>query len=445
MAAWRNLAILAIALAGAGRCPAQATWSLTESLHPGDCFRIRLALVLAGEWQVQRDDKPVPIKLEATASHDCFERVLVVGKSGLPVKCARWYSSARSAIRAGQFTSDRSLPPARRLVVAQRQLDRASVYCPSGPLTREELETIEHFDTLHVAGLLPGKEVKAGETWKISNPVVQALCAFDGLIEQDLTGKLDWVDGDEARIRVTGSAQGISLGAMARITIAAAGTFHLKHKRLISLEWKQKDAREQGPASPATVVEATWTMSRTSIEVEPKELSDFALVEARVPEGDGPPPDSFLRLLHRDARGRFQLSYDRSWQPVGETEEHLILRLMDRGDWIAQATLTRWTKAEPGKHMDPDEFKEEVADTPGWDPEEIRDDGVLRSEKGHWVYRVSALGELDGQKVLQNFYLVAGPEGDQVVVSVTLRPALAEKLGTRDLSLVNAIDFPAKK
>jgi hypothetical protein len=184
-------------------------------------------------------------------------------------------------------------------------------------------------------------------------------------------------------------------------------------------------------------------MTRQLLEEEPKVLSDPALI--KVAEGDQPPPEACLQMCHIDPKKRYQLSYGRDWQLTQATEEHVILRLLDRGDWVAQATITPWTKAEPGKHMSPDEFKEAMADTPGWEADEIRDDGEVRSEKGNWQYRVSALGDMDGVKgILQNFYLLASPDGEQAVVAVTLREAQATKLGTRDLQLVDGIEFAKK-
>jgi hypothetical protein len=85
-------------------------------------------------------------------------------------------------------------------------------------------------------------------------------------------------------------------------------------------------------------------------------------------------------------------------------------------------------------------------ETPGWEPEkELQAGEVPGGGEGRWVYRVSLLGKADGVAVLQNFYLVAGPNGDQVVVAVTLAPKKAEQLGSRDLALAGSIDFPTKK
>ena len=59
---------------------------------------------------------------------------------------------------------------------------------------------------------------------------------------------------------------------------------------------------------------------------------------------------------------------------------------------------------------------------------------------GRWVYRLSALGQLDGVPVLQNFYLVASPSGEQAVVAFSLNPKQADKLGARDLSFVGSLE-----
>src|SRR5208283_3345400 len=287
-------------------------------------------------------------------------------------------------------------------------------------------------------GVLPGKAA-IGETWKLPNSVAQALCSYEGLLEQSLTGKLESVTGDVAFLAVTGTASGIDLGALTKSSVTASCKFDLKTHRLTELEWKQKDEREQGPASPATVIETTWKLQRDFLDEMPKELSDYALT--KVPEGLEPPPAAAMQLVQRDPKDRYQLTHGREWQIVGQTEEHLIMRLMESGDFVAQVVISPWTHAEAGKHLSADEFKEAMNATPGWDPQEVLDEGERQLEKGYWVYRMSALGQMDGLKVVQSFYLVAGPKGDQAVLAFTLKQALAEKLGTRDLKLVDGIEL----
>ena len=80
----------------------------------------------------------------------------------------------RLAIERGNDKSENTLRPSRKLVVAQRHKGVHQVYSPSGAMTRGELEVVsEHLDVLAVHELLPGKEVKAGDTWKLGGGVTR--------------------------------------------------------------------------------------------------------------------------------------------------------------------------------------------------------------------------------------------------------------------------------
>jgi hypothetical protein len=116
---------------------------------------------------------------------------------------------------------------------------------------------------------------------------------------------------------------------------------------------------------------------------------------------------------------------------------------MDRGDFVAQVTITPWKRADKGKHMSAEEFKQAMNDTGGWEPEKELQSGEVPSENGRWVYRFSALGQTDRVTAVQNFYLVATPEGEQVILVFTMTPKQVDKLGARDLSLVGNIEIPA--
>jgi hypothetical protein len=438
MAVWRTLGSVVAVLAVAGAASAQ-TYPLTEAPLNGCYFHNQLSLSLSGDLKVNKGGKVVPLRQTATAGHDYLERVLDAPAGGPAQKAARFYKSAKAVITVGSDKSERAFGPGHALLVAQRFKDQPLVYCPNGPLTREELELTEHFDTLSVTGLLPGKAVSVNDTWKVANGVAQALCDFEGLTAQDLTCKLEQVKDGVAHVSVTGTASGIDTGALAKLTIRASYQFDLKQRRLTRLEWNQKDERDQGPASPASAVEATTTLTRTPAEAAP-ELSDVALVG--VPDGYDVPA-TMLLLSYHDERSRYELAYSREWQTVGRTEDQLVLRLMERGDFVAQVTITPWKKAATSKHLSGEEFQEAMDETPGWEAEEVLQAGEVSSEGGRWTYRLSAVGQMDGLKVLQNFYLVAGPEGEQVVLAFTMTPAQAKKLGTRDLSLVQSIDFPS--
>jgi hypothetical protein len=420
------------------------TCELAEPVQAGDCFQIQLNMKLKGEMRINQNGNPTPMPLEAEAVHAYPERAMVVGKDNLIDKTVRLYDQAQAKITVGKDSSERKLRPELKTVVVQRTKEKHLVYSPSGALFREELDlTSEQFDTLSVTGLLPGKAVQVNDTWKLASPVVQALCGFEGLTEHKLEGKLLSVKDNVAMISVTGTASGIDLGALVKLSVEATARFDVQGKHLTDLEWKQKDEREQGPVSPKTVVETTTVLKRQALEQQPATLTDAALV--KVPSDD-PPPVSMTQIEYHDGKGRFELLHGRDWQLVSQTAEHLVLRLMDRGDFVSQATITPWTPAAEGKHLTAAEFKSIMNDTPGWEMEQELQSAEVPPEGGKsWVYRYSALGKLDGLAVLQNFYLVANKDGDQVVVAFTMTPKQADKLGARDLALVGSLEVPTKK
>src|SRR2546427_9960128 len=99
---------------------------------------------------------------------------------------------------------------------------------------------------------------------------------------------------------------------------------------MVGVVGKQKDARTQGRASPASIADTTYTVQRKPID-EPESLNNIALVS--IPDGGA--PDELLLLYCRDPKGRFDLHYVRTWQIVTQTEERTVLRLLDRGDFVA--------------------------------------------------------------------------------------------------------------
>jgi hypothetical protein len=443
---------LLAALTFAGAAAAQS-YTLAEDPLVNRYYKVELDMTLKGTIKVrqeranldpnQKDPYEERILTQtATARHQFLERTLEASKTVLVDKSARLYQTAQAEITVASEKSQRRLHDKRRFMIAHRIKDQAFVYCPDGNLTREELELTEHFDTLGLPGLLPAKEVKLGETWKPANAAVQTLLDLDGLVHHDLTCKLDKVESEVATVSVTGSAEGISLGASVKMKVTASYQFDLKAKHLAALSWKQTDEREQGPVSPAFQAEIDTKMKRTPIEPEEaKELGDYPLVKV-----EPVPPPKLTRILYADPEGRFELMHERDWHMVGRSDQQVVFRLVDRGDFVAQLTLTPWKKAEPGKHIAEDEFKEALSKTFGWEPEDQPDKGkqVPDPRPGYWIYQIGAAGTLNGTKAVQYFYMVAGPQGDQVLLTFTMSPAQASKLNTRDLPLVRGLSFPEK-
>ncbi len=438
MSARRVVLSLILALTATTAARGQ-TYLLSEGPLAGSCYRLELRMNLAGQMTVRQNGKDLALKQSAEARHEFLERVLKTAPTGLVDQAARFYKDAQATITVAGESSSRKLRADRTFLVAHRHGDQVVTYCPKGLLTGAEFELTEHFDTLALPGLLPGKEVTIGDSWKLTNAAAQALCDIDGLVGHDLAGTLEKVEAGLAHLAVTGTANGIDLGAAVKLTIRAGVHFDLKARRVVALVWQQNDDREAGPVSPALKAQITTTLKRTPIE-QPKELHDFVLVQ--VPDAKTP-PESLTQIVYTDAKGRFELSHARDWHLVGRTDEHVVFRLLDRGDFVAQASIAPWKKADPGKHLTPKEFKAAMDRAPGWEPEKVVDQSEVGADvKDLKICRLAATGTLDGVEAVQYFYLVAGPQGEQTVLTFTMTPTQAQKLDPRDLLLVRSLRYP---
>lgn len=417
---------------------------LQENLEVGSTYKIELNLNLQGELRIQADKDTRKIPIQAQGTHQYLEKVLTQGEtSGIqgPARMARLYQKAEATITEAGEKTTRSLRSTRKLFLAQRGKDQLWVVCPEGPLTRSEQElTSDQFDTMALCGILPGTKLGVDGQWRLHNTTVNLICHFEGLIEQDLSGKVVEIQGDQVTFAIDGKASGIDLGAMVKAKIEARGTFDSKTKTITSLEWKQTEEREPGPVNPSATLTSTLKLSRQRIEA-PETLSENAL--AKFPAEDKEIPEHLRALEYRDSKGRFELIHGREWQLVAETENHLVLRLMDRGDFIAQCTITPWTSAPKGKHMSPEDFRAAMAKTPGWAPnKELLADEIPAGE-GRYLFRIAAQGQMDGAEVVQHFFLVAAPTGEQAIMTFTMSPRMVEKLGARDVNLVGGLLVPA--
>jgi hypothetical protein len=420
------------------------TANLTESLGSKECTRTEIRTKVDGERIYYQEGSPKKQAVKLEAGHRSVEKVVAVNdKSGLPSKVVRNYDAARSTLTIGsERPTIQSLRADRAFVVALRGDDALTVFSPKGPLTREELELIgEHFDTLVMSGLLPGKVVEVGATWQLSNPTALGLCQFEGLEHHSLTGRLEAVAGDQAKISISGNAKGIDGGAQVVLTIAATATFDVTKRAITKLEWKQEDQRDQGPLSPGFKATVTVNVTREVIG-EPAELSDAAM--NIVPSGLDA-PIGMTAIIYRDPQNRFEMTHPREWRMTSAAEPHTTMRLVERGDLVAQANITPLERAKPGEHMVPADFKDKMMASPGWQPGQVLEESEIKGRADRFVYRLSVGGAIDDKQIVQTFYLVACAGGEQAVVAFQTEQQKTAKLAGRDLVFVEGLELSPKR
>lgn len=421
--------------------PALEKALLREKSDAGDQWTTELKLNLEGELYYRGPSKVVTRKLTAAAGHRFFERVLATDKLGSPTRVARYYQEAEATIKVRDDAVVRKLRPGVQLQVAQRIDDDTVVYAPAGPLTREELElTGEHFDVLMIAGLLPDHPVAVDESWEVELPVVQALAGLDGIIKGELKCTLKRLRPEKAEIVFAGNAHGIAHGAEVVVaSIEGSITFDRTSDRIVQMSWKQEEKRGPGPASPESKTTAATTMTR-SFAGRARELGDA--VVGNIPEKPDP---ALLLLLYRDPEGRMQFLHDRSWHTVATTGETAVLRLLDRGELIAQLNVTPLPPAAAGKHISPAELARRAREAAGFTLTEVLQSDELPNKDGLWIYRHSVVGKAAEIDLQQNYYAVAGPKGHQALFVFTTEIDHAKTLGGKDLAIIGTVAFPDAK
>jgi len=436
MTAWRTLGICAGWLAFVSLTQAQ-TYTLSETPKVGETVHYTIDTTVEGVLKIPQEGKILPIKISVIAKHEFDQRTLMI-KNDAVVKAARYYQHATNNISIGTERIEHRLRDNRQLMIAQQPVDSLLCYSPGGVLTRDEEELVaQHLDSMRLTGILPSEPMPLDKKWKLPNSNVQALCFFDGLISHDVQAYIKEVKEGAAIIQLEGKADGIELGAKVSANITATVTYELLPKRITAISWTRKDDRNAGPVNPASEMTSQVTMKRTVVE-EVKELMDHALVS--VPK-EFEVPAALNNLILKDHKPTFQMLHSRDWHVVSMTDTHTVLRLLDRGDFIAQATIATWRQAEPGKHLAPEQFKEVVTRQAGWELEEVVDESEIPTDNGRWLYRITARGSINDMKVTQTFYCLANEDGRQLMVTFIMKPTHSTKIGTRDIALVNAIDF----
>ena len=411
---------------------------LGEAVKAGDCFRCELTLKIEGKLKDDSSGKPLEFPLTGEAKHAFVERVDQADANGAASRVHRSYEVATSKTAVRGEGNQRELSKDRRLAIVVRDERQTIHACPDGPWTRGELELVaEHFDTLGLPGLLPGKEINPGESWSVGAEAVQQACQFEGVLKHDLKGTLVSAKDGIAEFKLSGTAEGLELGRVAKVAIEATGKFDIAAGRLVELAWTQVDRRELGSAVPATELTATISLRRELLKEEPKSLAE--VVRAKLPNDKI--PDAMLALAYDDAENPYRVLHGREWYFVGRNSSHAMLRFVDKGEFHSQATISSWKPAAKGEHTPPKEFKDAVNKVPGWEPSEILFDEEVKVTDHAWLYRYGAKGKRDGAVTVQTFYFVAAADGQQAIVSFFGPPEKMAKFEEPEKAFIGKLEF----
>ena len=427
--------LVAVALAADPAAAAERV-ELRETATDPRTYAVSAHLDVAGQLQTSvGNGKAVGMKLNVDANCGYSERRLVgAGRDAEALRSLRHYQKMVAEIHVGEQTSVSQLRPGVRLIVAQGQREGTQLFSPAGPLSYSELELLKMpADSLNVLALLPDTPVEPGDTWKPADWVLQFLTGLEAVEKTALTCKLESVSGGVARVSLQGEIVGASLGAASVVKVSGHYLFDTELKHLTHAEVTHAVKQSVGTVSPGLDALAKVVIER-KVSDQPLAIGD----KSEIPLDPNP---ASLLLMFESPEWNVRFYYPRQWHQFHQTPHVTVLRLLDRGNLVAQCDVHAAVTAEPGKHISEEQFQMDIQRSLGKSFQKIMQAKRVSMGDDLYVYRVTVLGETQGVPVQWIYYLVAAPDGRQVVFFFTVEPKLAEVLQTRDLELVGSLEF----
>ncbi len=422
---------------GALVCLAGEPQSLQSSRRAGEISHIEVVLEVGGELSLVEEGKVRKLPMSVVGNMIYGERLQAptAGKSAGP-RSVRYYDRADAVIKIDKGELKPALRGERRLIAIAPAQGAATIFSPSGPLARDELDLVDvPGNSLLIEGLLPGEPVAQGDRWQHSDQLMAALLGLDAVNRAEVSSQLVELSDLAAQIEIRGNIQGAVSGVASEMELKGRYKFDRKVGRITWFALLTKEKRSIGHVAPGVDVVARLQM-KIAPDAVYAELEDQGLqgVDLNIS------PERTL-LEHESTAGRYRLLYDRQWHIMNDTADSMAMRLVDRGELVAQCNVTTLAPVKQGEPTNLAKFQQDIERSLGKSFRRFLAASQAANESGDRVYRVVAEGEVDELPIQWNYYLVTAPDGRQAVFAFTLESNLVERLGAADSAVVGSLEF----
>lgn len=453
------LAILLIAATLTTALPAAdtgaaKTYLLRAAAQRGQITNVRVVLNVEGHLKLAGEGKvdQLPLKVAGNLQYD--ERVVEVdAETGQVSRSLRLYERAEATITIKAKPIRQTLPADHRRIALAAGKEGITMICPGDHLSREELDLIDVIgNSLLLDRLLPNRKVHIDEEW---SPPPQALATFLGLdaaSHSEVKCRLAEVKGNVASVEMKGTMVGAVGGVSSEIELNARFTYHLTQRRITSLALAMRENRSIGHASPGLKVTAKLQMAIGSSHATGKrvtgkraagtlndQLSDKAIANIDLTA------DAHSTLLKYTAAGQYTLLHDPRWHIVAEQPGLSVLRLVDRGELVAQCKIATPSGKESSDPVTLDSFRAQVRKALGQNLKKIDGAAQTKTAAGYQVIRVVASGSVSDLSIRWIYLHVSDTKGHQATFVFALESSLMERFATADLVMLSSLRFTAPR
>ncbi|MBM4003143.1 MAG: hypothetical protein FJ295_07630 [Planctomycetes bacterium] len=347
----------------------------------------------------------------------------------------RYYLVGNSQLKVGRTDFEYHLRDNNHLVGIGSSEKDEDLYSVTGPLLRDELELLNGcINTLALPELLPNGEKRINESWKIPEQVLARLLQFDVVHQSDIQGTLKAIESEIGLLYFQGTLQASVGGVATEVDFKAKANFDRQRKFVRWIHLAYKENRSIGHAEPG--YEATLQMK---IVLTPQDnsphLSDAALKQIA---WDNEP---ITDLEFHPTKAPFRMQIGRHWRVVTDDPQSTIVRLVDRGDLIAQGDISIVPDAPAGKMLPLEEFQQEVENALGDNFEQFAEASQSTTATGLRMLRVVAVGVTNELSIQWNYYHLSSNQGQQAVMVFTCESELVDRVADQDRNIANSFDF----
>ncbi|MFO0817157.1 MAG: hypothetical protein U1A77_04380 [Pirellulales bacterium] len=415
----------------ADKAPSTEKFTLKSPRAPGEVRQVSLKIEAAGDLKLNADGQKVARRPVQVAAEFAYEESTAANET--PV---RHYAKAEAKLQVGNTSFPTQLTDQRRVVAIHREGEQVTLYSPLGPLTRDELDLLQApGNSDELAELLPVAAVAIGETWKISDTTLARLLWLEAVSESSVTATLKSVTDSVALVTFQGPVSGAVGGISTDIDLQGKLNVDLREQLLTWLALGIKENRAIGHAEPGfettTQVKVATRRAASTAQLTPQLLASLPL---EYQSGSS-------LLQYESTQGRFRALLDRRWRVMLNRHDLTVLRLVDRGDLIAQCNLSRLPALAPGKQLPLEELQDDIKQSLGKNFRQFVEASQAQTDDGLRVLRASVVGEASDLAVQWNYYHVSNEQGQRLAMVFTFESNLVDRFADIDRPLVASVQF----
>ncbi len=385
---------------------------------------------------VKKETQEVPIKVSGVQR---YEEMLIAsgnllqGEAAVPTLGACFFLADDVKITVGEQDQSNKLDLKKPLFGVDIHDAKVNFFRPGGLLTREEKEFLDQQgNTLLLDFLLPGKDVKVGDSWDQSADVMALLLQLDMVFQLKVTTKLTEVKNGTAILDTEGWVDGSSDGTASKMEIKGKMYFHLASGRITWNGLIIRETHAVGHVTPGMEI-----IARLQYTIKPLEEST-RLTESVVSKivFDASQYE-FLRYV--DPGGVWECEMDARWFAMTYNQRRAPFRMVDKGVLIAQATILTTPKESSPVNVTMDAFQDEIKKSIPGTIDEIVDAAKTETEDGTRIYRVEVNGRVEELPLKWTYYQIYKPgtedrkvNAKQVTMVFTVEDKLQEEFRQAD-------------